>query len=97
MSLLSHQTFAELWLWKVGKFHVSDSKSHHQFQYHVLHKSSWVPFMVSGVYVTCAGSGQEPALSDALLEGALPRALSSHHSAQELLEPSTAGPLYGCG
>lgn len=50
----SHQTFAELWLWKVGKFHVSDSKSHHQFQYHVLHKSSWVPFMVSGVYVTCA-------------------------------------------
>ena len=53
--------------------------------------------MVSEVYVTCAGSGQEPALSDALLECPLPRALSSHHSAQELLEPSTAGSLYGCG
>ena len=50
-----------------------------------------------GVYVTCAGSAQEPALSDALLEGPIPRALSSHHSAQELLEPSTAGSLYGCG
>lgn len=40
--------------------------------------------------MTCAGSAQEPALSDALLEGPIPRALSSHHSAQELLEPSTA-------
>ena len=47
--------------------------------------------------MTCAGSAQEPALSDALLEGPIPRALSSHHSAQELLEPSTAGSLYGCG
>ena len=53
--------------------------------------------MVSEVYVTCAGSGQEPALSDALRECPLPRALSSHHSAQELLEPSTAGSPYGCG
>lgn len=47
--------------------------------------------------MTCAGSAQEPALSDALLEGPIPRALSSQHSAEELLEPSTAGSLYGCG
>ena len=47
--------------------------------------------------MTCAGSGQEPALSDALLEGPLPRVLSSQHPAQELLEPSTTGSPYGHG
>lgn len=78
-----------------------DSKSCHQFQHHSLtqvlsgplltqHESS----VVLGVCVSCARSSQ---VSDALLEGPLPRVLSAHRPTQELLEPGTAGPLYGLG
>lgn len=49
--------------------------------------------MLSGVCVTCAGSGQEPPRLDALLEGPVPGLASAYRPTQELLEPGSTGVL----